>query len=274
MTLNSEEVNRIIAFLGSSNGPRWITATRLSRLKQELNLREITGDAIDASLDQFALETNGQILRKSRLPSNDGSLEILWGHTNKVNRREVASIFREDNPLPYHFENRLSRNEARSNLFFSHNFKDTDAVVHLAKELENHSIFSWLAEMDIQHGSNINQAVYQAIESCDVFGVYITKNLISSTWAAKEIDMGLNSNKIIVGFLDVSGQEDLNALEITLNRSTHELRNRIFNTFFSANSDVQFFSKNLDCSQTMTINTLEINVSDWSVLSQLSTNRS
>jgi hypothetical protein len=53
------------------------------------------------------------------------------------------------------------------------------------------------------------------------FGVFITKNILESTWSAKEIDFALDKRKELYGFIYINTfdllLEDVNSLQIKFN---------------------------------------------------------
>lgn len=273
MALTQEEINNIETYLKSESGPKWITAIKIVRLKDSLHITETDYDKIDDSLNEYVDNTNARFLRKSRLPSRYGNLRALWGHTNKVKKGEVSSIFRRDNPIDVFKRDRLTNSDQNPNLFISHSFKDTDAVIQLAIELDTHTIYPWLAEMDIPQGERINGMVTNAIYTCDFFGVYLSPHSIASTWTAKEIEFAMSSGQKIMGFIDTSDQA-INELKIALDQHKPEVREQVFQKFFDPNTGVIFLGTKPKESTEVTINSLKIVVNNWDILQELIKNHS
>ncbi len=273
MALTEEEIYNIETYLKSESGPKWMTAIKMVRLKDSLHITETDYDEIDDSLNEYVVNTNAQFIRKSRLPSRYGNLRALWGHTDKVKKGEISSIFRQDNPIVDYKQERFTNSDQNPNLFISHSFKDTDAVIQLAMELDTHTIYPWLAEMDIPQGGRINGIVTNAIYTCDFFGVYLSPHSIASTWTAKEIEFAMSSGQKIIGFIDTSEQA-INELKIALNQHKPEVREQVFQEFFDPNTGVIFLGTKPRESTEVIINSLKIVVNNWNTLEELIKNHS
>ena len=92
MFIEKEHMIDVIKYLLHPNSPRWSTATDIIA---KVNLMDIDAAGLDSALASHYDETGGQSIRFSVLPSKR-NLEVLWGHVDKVGRKAVFSIFRED----------------------------------------------------------------------------------------------------------------------------------------------------------------------------------
>lgn len=168
--------------------------------------------------------------RFSTLPSKK-TLEVLWGHIDKVKKREGMEFYKQDQEL---LLDELDRS-AEKCMFLSHSFKDSDKVVELAKALAKEEIHLWLAETDLLYLQHINFEVKTAIEKLPFFGVFISENIFHSTWSAKEIEFALNNKKRIIGFLNVEMIRDLHHVN-----SNSSIAQDIFIKFFDNHHEVIF----------------------------------
>ena len=214
MFIEKEDMIDVIKYLLHPDSPRWSTATDIIA---KLNLKDINAARLDSALACHYDETGGQSIRFSVLPSKK-NLEVLWGHVDKVGRKAVFSIFRED-PQTHFLESEIGDRKLNiKNLFLSHSFMDTSLVIELAKSLKEYGIYSWLAEIDILYRAHIHQSVIEAIESTPYFGVFISANSSKSTWTAKEIGFAIRNEKKIIGFINT---EDPNWKDIFSYHQNH-----------------------------------------------------
>lgn len=208
---------------------KWNTS---SAMIKKMNLTQFSPIELEEILIAEYKNSGLRKFRFSTLPSKK-SLEVLWGHTERVKQRNVIDIHKQDEQILIDELDRL----AHKNLFLSHSFKDADHVINLAKKLSKLDLNAWIAETEILKYQHINQKVKQAIESLPFFGVYISENLISSIWSAKEIEFALNNKKLIFGFLD--RDLDLNLEKVT---SGNKVSQEIFRRFFDNHHQVFFLN--------------------------------
>ncbi|MEN2283135.1 toll/interleukin-1 receptor domain-containing protein [Algoriphagus sp. SE2] len=220
--------NKIEQFLMKSEH-KWNTS---SAMIKKMNLTQFSPIELDELLVGEYKSSEKSKFRFSTLPSKK-SLDVLWGHTDRVKQRDVLDIYKRNEQILIDELDRL----AQKNLFLSHSFKDADHVINLAKKLSKFNLNAWIAETEILKYQHINQKVKQAIEKLPFFGVYISENLISSIWSAKEIEFALNNKKLIFGFLD--SKLDLNLDKIT---SGNKVSQEIFHRFFDNHHQVFFLN--------------------------------
>ena len=115
--MRTHVVSHIIDFLKRESAPKWIT---LQALRSRLQITHSVIEIESALLHYYNAAPNPEI-RYSSLPSRR-SLQILWGHVDKVGHRKLFDVFKEDPHLEAHYLNHI--NDER-NLFLSHSFKDT-----------------------------------------------------------------------------------------------------------------------------------------------------
>lgn len=235
--------------LGSSY--KWNTS---SAMINQLNLTQYSPIELDGLL--IAEYKNSEIrkFRFSTLPSKK-SLDVLWGHIDRVRQRDVLDIHKQDEQILIDELDRLTS----KNLFLSHSFKDAEQVIYLAKELSNLDLYTWIAETEILQYQHINQSVKEALESLPYFGVYISENLISSIWSAKEIEFALNNKKLIFGFFDSKLELGLDQI-ITGNKISQEIFHRFFDNHhqvFFLNFPDSDLNKNLGVDQMISWSELE-----------------
>ena len=266
MALTNEEIEKIEQYLKSDSGPRWISAKGIGKYLGKDNV-EYT--SIDASLSDYINNTENCKIRNSTLPSRNDGLQVLWGHLSKVDKREVGSIYRQDDPSFANYVAHLDRVGRKPSIFISHSFKDTDPVIELVVKLEEQSIYSWIAELDIEHKAHINSSVLEAIDSCKYFGVYLSGHAIKSTWTDKEIKYALNNEKIIICFLDTSDDTLIDEINNALLDPQSQVRNEAFDRFFSPCSNVCFFNVHGEESTLVEFNSNEIIVKNLNSLQDL-----
>lgn len=195
-----------------------------------LNLYGITPLELDDLLLGFYQETDGNSIRFSTLPSRK-SLDVLWGHVDRVGKREVIDIYKEDDAQ---IVEGLSREISKS-MFLSHSFRDSKLVLDLARDLASYGVHAWIAEVEILYRQHINYEVIQSISNLPYFGVFISQSLLASVWSAKEIEFALNNKKQIVGFLN----GDIASYREEIPGGTRVSR-EIFSKFFDNHQDVTF----------------------------------
>lgn len=201
---------------------KWNTS---SAIIKKLNLTQYSPIELDELLVREYKSSEVRKFRFSTLPAIR-NLDVLWGHIDRVKQRDVLDIYKQDEQILIDELDRLTS----KNLFLSHSFKDAEQVVNLAKDLSRLELHAWIAETEILTHQHINQRVKEAIESLPYFGVYISRNLISSIWSAKEIEFALNNKKLIFGFLDAS--LELNRDQITTgNKISQEIFHRFFDNY-------------------------------------------
>ncbi len=226
--MDAELRNKIEQFLLDSNY-KWNTS---SAMISKMNLTQYSEIDLDELLIHDFKNSEIPKFRFSTLPSKK-SLAVLWGHVDRVKQRNVIDIHKQDEQILIDELDRI----ADKNLFLSHSFKDADHVIDLAKDLSQFDLNAWIAETEILKHQHINQRVKQAIESLPYFGVYISENLISSIWSAKEIEFALNNKKLIFGFLD--SKLNFNFDKII---SDHTISQEIFHRFFDNHQQVFFLN--------------------------------
>jgi len=222
---------------------KWNTS---SAMISQLNLIHFSPIELDGLLISEFKNSEIQKFRFSSLPSKK-SLDVLWGHIDRVKQRDVLDIHKQDEQILIDELDRLTS----KNLFLSHSFKDADQVINLAKELNSLDLNAWIAETEILKYQHINQKVKEAIEGLPYFGVYISENLISSIWSAKEIEFALNNKKLIFGFFDRKLQLDLDQI-ISGNKISQEIFRRFFDNHhqvFFLNYPDSILNKNLGIDQ-------------------------
>lgn len=185
-------------------------------------------------LDELLLNhyknSKDQKFRFSTLPSRK-SLDVLWGHLDRVNKKEVIDIYKQNEEL---LIDELDRTKEKS-IFLSHSFKDSDQVVKLAKDLAQEDLHIWLAETDLLYRQHINFEVQNAIWELPYFGVYLSENIFNSLWTAKEIDFAITHKKKIIGFLDEEFSNYLKGITI----ESHVAKD-IYRRFFDNHHQVIF----------------------------------
>lgn len=208
---------------------KWNTS---SSIIKKLNLTQYSPIELDELLVREYKSDEVRKFRFSTLPAIK-NLDVLWGHIDRVKQRNVLDIYKQDEQILIDELDRL----ASKKLFLSHSFKDAEQVINLAKDLSKLELHAWIAETEILTHQHINQSVKEAIESLPYFGVYISKNLISSKWSAKEIGFALNNKKKIFGFLD-------STLELNLDQisSGNRISQNIFKEFFDNHQQVFFLN--------------------------------
>lgn len=224
----SELLIKIEKYLDETASSKWSSANTLI---QKLNLQGMNAAQLDSILVEHYQGISDSKIRFSTLPAKN-SLDVLWGHINRVKKREVSDIYKQNTAI---LVDELDRVKDK-NMFISHSFKDSAIVIDLAKKLARIGIHAWLAETDILQYDHINQKVREAIEALPYFGVFLSENLLKSVWSAKEIGFALNRNKVILGFVDTRSPLEFEDIHVGTRVSQE-----IYRRFFDNQTDVRFF---------------------------------
>ena len=86
-------------------------------------------------------------------------------------------------------------------IFISYSSKDIKEVSKVAKMLDDSHITYFMAPSGIPAGSNYAKEIPRAIKECTVFVLFVSENSQESVWVEKEIDLAVNSRKVIVPLL-------------------------------------------------------------------------
>lgn len=227
-----ELISKIIYYLNDPNNSRWVTSNTLIN---KLNLPQISPLDLDNILVRYFQDNPDSEIRFSTLPSRI-SLDVLWGSVERIKKRGVSDIYRQDELI---LIEELDRTETK-NMFLSHSFRDSEIVIKLAKRLMDYKIYPWLAETEILKRSHINQSVKEAIEKLPYFGVFISENLVNSVWSAKEIDFALRNEKEIVGIIYSKNIDFVHTILEPLTSGGTKVSREIFRRFFDSHLRVKF----------------------------------
>lgn len=143
-------------------------------------------------------------VRYSNFPAAE-SLYILWGATKLVGHRKKLNPLQKkdsaDKTIP-------SFKKDEHLYFISHNHKDYSKVCNIAKMFSRNGISPWLAEASITQGQFIHYEITQALQKCDGFVLFISRNALCSTWVRKEFQNIVNQkDKPIFIILDSDDKE-------------------------------------------------------------------
>lgn len=228
---------KIIKLLKDPLENKWQTSLSLSsKLKK---YKSCSPEQIESILINYIKTNINSEIRYSSLPSKK-SLHVLWGHIDKVGKRKLFDIFKEDKQTTATYLNNV--NDER-NIFLSHSFKDTDKVFNLAHKLVVRGFNPWIAESDIQQGNHINHDVINAIKELPYFGIYLSKNVLKSAWSAKEFEFALLHKKKLMAFVDEDDNQIINLIEKNIsidNYDIHSLLRKIFG-FGELSEYIDFF---------------------------------
>ncbi len=217
----------IIKLLKDPSQPKWQTALGLSsKLNQ---YQHGSPEHVEAVLIKLVKENPKSNIRYSTLPSKR-NLKVLWGHKDKVGERKLFDIFKEDEEAKPDY---LEGVDDERNMFLSHSFKDTKAVFQLSEALVAYGCNPWVAEADIARGQHINNEVINAIKDLPFFGIYLSQNMLNSTWSAKEFEFAVRNKKKLFAFISGDDQDMINLIEnnVAINHlNIHDLLRRIFDT--------------------------------------------
>ena len=188
-------LNRIITVLKNEKNPRWQTAKGICK-KLQFNKKQV--HQVEELLIRYHTETSEPVIRYSSLPSKN-SLEVLWGHIDKVGNRELFDIYKEDDALIVDY---LKDIPDTRNIFLSYSFKDTAKVLSLAHKLVKIGLYPWIAQVDLYRDQQINSEVINALLDVPHFGIYLSSNVLESAWSAKEFQYAINHDKKLYAFVE------------------------------------------------------------------------
>ena len=221
--MSTQIISDAIELLKDKNAPKWQTAENISK---KLNNR-LTSEELENLLIKRYKSSNNSVIRYSSLPSKK-SLSVLWGHIDKVGNRKLFDIFREDEEITPEY---LKQIEDERNIFLSHSFKDFDKVILLANKLVKFDFNPWLAESEIKQNYHINNEVKEAIERLPYFGIYLTDNVLNSTWSAKEFEYALINKRKLFAFIDEDSKQIISLIndeDTNYEISIHQLLRKLF----------------------------------------------
>ena len=185
MTSDHEELIRF-ALEELPSGPTrkpWMTTRALARkIRENQNLR-ITEDQLEVVLE-CASTLNERRLRYSMFPSAR-SLRILWGAVTAIGNQRASSLVLESDDGQNEVSGEVT--DDHPPVFVSHNYRDREHVMRLCDRFKSAGISTWISESRIQEGDTIIHEVSNAIESCPLCVLYLSKNSLGSTWVRKEI---------------------------------------------------------------------------------------
>lgn len=88
-----------------------------------------------------------------------------------------------------------------NDVFISYKSEEFEEADWVRRVLESNGISCWMAPSSITGGSSYAVEIPQAIRSCKVFVLILSKQAQESKWVSKEIDRAINENKIIMPFM-------------------------------------------------------------------------
>src|SRR5215210_5727346 len=83
-------------------------------------------------------------------------------------------------------------------VFMSYATKDLPIANHVKQLLADASIEVYVAAHSLWPGATINQALVNAIESCDLFMLLWSRNSKASEWVSQEIGIATHAKKSIL----------------------------------------------------------------------------
>lgn len=88
-----------------------------------------------------------------------------------------------------------------NDVFISYKAEEFEEANWVKQTLENNGISCWMAPMSISGGSSYAVEIPQAIRSCKVFVLILSKKAQLSKWVPRELDQAINENKTIMPFM-------------------------------------------------------------------------
>lgn len=85
-------------------------------------------------------------------------------------------------------------------IFISYSSEDVEQANAVKKVLEANNFECWMAPESIPSGSDYASEIPAAIEKCTTFLLMLSDRSQGSTWVPKELDLAINSSKLIVPF--------------------------------------------------------------------------
>ncbi len=232
--MKPEHLNKIIDHLTNEQYYKWATSEKLI---EAAGLAGISPAELDRALAEHYKQAPQPVIRFSTLPDRY-TLDVLWGHVDRVGERPVVDIYRADAPLPEEGD----KGALEANMFISYSFEDSEVALGLSRKLVQHQMRAWLAEVEILSRAHINETVRNAITELPAFGVLITDNTLQSTWSAKEIDFALQQGKEILGFLHLERLEHVRSMVESGMAGQSAVRQEIFNRFFDNHPNVKLLA--------------------------------
>jgi len=125
-------------------------------------------------------------------------------------------------------------------VFISYKADEFDRAVVVKKHLEANHITCWMAPMSIRGGLSYAEEIPQAIRSCGVFVLILSKKAQESKWVPREVDQAINCEKLIMPYMlencplrndfsfyltNVQRYEAFRDPEETLDRMTRDIQN-------------------------------------------------
>jgi len=199
-----EKVSQVLS--GLNEDKPWMTAKGLSkRLNERFSPYEIESVLMEHS------KSESRTIRYSFYPSKK-TLDLLWGHTKVVReKRYLPELHRTDNPEEFIEEseafNEVDLPEDAPFCFISHNYRDINKIRELKNDFLDAEVGSWIFEEEIEQGGQINEAVQEAMNSCDYLVAYLSRQSIGSLWVRKELEVAISVEKKVFLFADGRDKE-------------------------------------------------------------------
>lgn len=90
---------------------------------------------------------------------------------------------------------------SKKDVFISYKAEEFDDANWVRSTLENNGISCWMAPMSISGGASYATEIPQAIRSCDVFVLILSRKSQQSKWVPRELDQAINAGKTILPFM-------------------------------------------------------------------------
>ncbi len=91
--------------------------------------------------------------------------------------------------------------EKRYDVFISYKAEEYAQASWVKSVLEENKLTCWMAPSSIPGGSSYADEIENAIKYCEVFVLILSEKAQGSMWIKKELDMALNSAKVILPFM-------------------------------------------------------------------------
>ena len=85
-----------------------------------------------------------------------------------------------------------------STVFISHSSKDASKAAAICEFLEDHGISCWIGPRDVTPGHDYDEEIIDAIDSCDVLLLLLSRNSNESRHVKHEIEWAVRTNKNII----------------------------------------------------------------------------
>jgi hypothetical protein len=188
----------VAALLEDAERFPWKTAPYLARRLAETRNVSVGPADLERALLEHAGREN-RLIRYSFFPARK-TLDLLWGHVRNVgDSAELPPVLLRPEADIAAMVGELEEPALPDDApwcFLSHSFRDLQAVIALRDRLISRGYGVWIAEVQIEPGGMITEAVQKGLRGSDKLVAFMSPSSIGSRWVLKEISVAVHSARL------------------------------------------------------------------------------